>query len=394
MNKKLLAAVAMLAISTLSAGTIVLLQTKDKEPAPVEYWSKRITACQDTSLQDTGDVLEHSYDCLKSAIADAVFSKSFANFAAAAEPIMANDIKLEYVCHIPAHDLGRDIIEFYDYDWKTAIADMSYDLCGGGFVHSIYDIWGLEQHTQEEWVEVGDHCWDAIQVRYSACGDAVGHAAYESAGEDLRQAMIICDWQRELMIQSPCANGAYMQANFPQSTKLKQARQVVLREPSEWDEFVTFCDTVPFNSVGAKEGCYFGAGWVIGNTIFMMMQQARNELQVWDEFQSTPQLEERVLELVEYGVDACEAGAIDNVHVTYGCIYIMLARMPRFYYMDTPRFEELCRRSVEGFPESLYIECLASGHEHITPASMQDLINRYDGLREVLIRRGLSLPQV
>jgi hypothetical protein len=112
-------------------------------------------------------------------------------------------------------------------------------------VHSIYDIWGIEPHTQEEWVQAGNHCWEAIQIRYSACGDAVGHAAYESAGEDLRQAMIICDWQREIQIQTPCANGAYMQANFPQSTKLKQAREVVLRDPSDWGDFVTFCDTVP-----------------------------------------------------------------------------------------------------------------------------------------------------
>lgn len=391
-SKKTIAAVAMLMVTVLSAGIVVALQTKEKGPAPVEYWSKRILACQDTSLEDTGAVLEHSYDCLKSAIADAVFSRSFPNFAEAAAPIMAEDIKLEYVCHIPAHDLGREVIEFYDNNWKQAIADMSFDLCGGGFVHGIYDIWGLEPHTKEEWQQIGEYCREAIEVRYSACGDAVGHSAYESAGRDLRQAMIICDWQIANHIQVPCANGAYMQANFPQSTKLKKERAPVLRDPQTWSEFVTFCDTIPFTTTGAREGCYYGAGWVMGNTIFMMMQNEREGENLPDEFTSNPRLDAKVLELIDYAINACETGNHEVVQVTEGCIYIMLARMPLFFYMDTPKFEQFCQQSVRNYPESLYYECLASGHEHITPEQMWLLVDKYPPLDGVLQRRGLPLP--
>jgi len=358
-----------------------------------DYWSKRINNCNDKNLVDTAAVLEHSYECLKNAIWDAVKTKSFHSFAKAAEPIMANDIRYEYACHIPGHDLGKDIIEFYKYNWREAIKDMSYDLCGGGFVHGIYDVWGATKHSLEKWVEVGNYCYDAIQVRYSACADAIGHSSYESFGESLYDAMLTCDIQLKEIIQTPCSVGAFMQAYFPQSTKLKKEREPKVLGTEKWNEVIQFCDSVPFKNFGAKSGCYYGGGWVLGNMIYFKLQEFRKSVEQ-DEFTSTPEMDAEVLRLIGIANEAClssKIGRDDNIY--QGCIYIMLARMPLFFYMlSNDKFIDFCEKSVEKLPKEMFLECLASGHEHITPASMRDLINRYDDLENIMVRRGLSIP--
>lgn len=390
-RKRVVALVATFALSLLSVvGGVALVTKEGPKQIGEDYWTKRLLACQDKSIIDTGILLEKSYDCLRDTIWHAVETDSFPQFAAAADPIMAEDIRLEYVCHIPGHDLGADIIEHYNYDWATAIKAMSFDLCGGGFVHGIYDVFGKEYHTKNEWVAIGDYCWDAIQIRYSACGDAIGHSAYESSGEDLEAAMRICDWQRQEAIQTPCANGAYMQANFPQSSKLKDERGAKLTPSSDWEKFVTFCDDIDFQSYGAEAGCYFGAGWVMGNNIYMELQNMRTE--TFDEFKSTPEMDAKVMELIGAATDACKTMENTIEGILDGCVYIMLARMPLFFYMDVDRFEEFCRASVTGLRDVMYLECLASGHEHITPETMRALMNKYEGLESIMVRRGLALP--
>lgn len=389
---KLLAVAALVAISAGSAVFVVSVKGAETTDIPVEYFTKQILACQDPTLDDTGEVMDRSYECLKEIISTAIFNKSFPNFVKAADPIMARDIKLEYVCHIPAHDIGRQVVEFYDSNWREAILALGYDLCGSGFVHGVYDVWGLEQHTDAEWVEIGSYCEEAVKIRYNACGDAIGHSAYESAGQDLEKAMMICNLQKSNLVSIPCSNGAYMQANFPQSTKLKKAREVVLEPSENWSDFVTFCDRVPFTNPGAREGCYYGAGWVIGNTIFFELQKVRPADN--DEFSSTPEMDAKVLELISYAIDACESGAMNVKEIKYGCSYIMLARMPLFYYMNQEKFIDFCEKSVARFPEEsgMLLECLASGHEHITPESMRALVDTYPGLDKVMTRRGLPIP--
>jgi len=395
MKKRLAFLLALFSVLTIG---IIGLITVNKEVIvskniSSDYWSKRINDCNDKSLVDTAAVLEHSYDCLKVAIWDAVTTKSFDAFAKAAESIMANDIRYEYVCHIPGHDLGKDIIEFYEYNWSEAIKAMSYDLCGGGFVHGIYDVWGGMKHPIEKWVEVGNYCWDAIQIRYSACADAIGHSGYESKGESLYDAMLICDAQLQEMIQTPCSVGAFMQAYFPQSTKLKKEREPKVLPTEEWNSIIQFCDSVPFKNFGAKSGCYYGGGWVIGNIIYFKLQEYRNSINQ-DEYYSTPEMDREVLRLVDIAKEACLSSKIERADNIYqGCIYIMLARMPLFFYMaSNDKFIDFCEKSVRKLPKEMFLECIASGHEHITPANMRDLMNRFEGLEKVMIRRGLSLP--
>jgi hypothetical protein len=382
-------------LTTIAMGGLILSKNESviNKNIDSKYWAKRINGCNDKSLVDTAKVLEHSYDCLKATIWDAVKTRSFDSFAKAAEPIMANDIRYEYVCHIPGHDLGKDIIEFYNYDWRLAIKEMSYDLCGGGFVHGIYDVWGGENHPIEKWVEIGNYCWEAIQIRYSACADAIGHSGYESKGESLKEAMLICDAQNEEMIQTPCSVGAFMQAYFPQSTKLKKERKPKVLPTEEWDSIIQFCDSIPFRNFGAKSGCYYGGGWVIGNIIYFKMQEFRNSVNQ-DEFYSTPEMDKEVLRLVDLAIKACESSSIGrNDNIYQGCIYIMLARMPLFFYMaSNDKFIDFCEKSIVNLPKEMFLECIASGHEHITPANMRDLMNRFEGLEKVMVRRGLSLP--
>jgi hypothetical protein len=121
-----------------------------------------------------------------------------------------------------------------------------------------------------------------------------------------------------------------------------------------------------------------------------MLQEMRTA--DFDEYKSTPEMDAKVLELIKYAVDACNTMDTDIQDVRNGCIYIMLARMPLFYYMNTEKFEEFCRVSVDGLPESMYLECLASGHEHITPTEMRNLMDKNEALEPLMKRRGLSIP--
>ena len=71
----------------------------------------------------------------------------------------------------------------------------------------------------------------------------------------------------------------------------------------------------------------------------------------------------------------------------------MLARMPLFFYMGgNDKFIDFCKKSVAKLDDDMFLECLSSGHEHITPKDMRYLMTRYPSLESVMVRRGLSLP--
>jgi hypothetical protein len=105
-------------------------------------------------------------------------------------------------------------------------------------------------------------------------------------------------------------------------------------------------------------------------------------------------MDKEVLRLVDIANEACLSSKIERADNIYqGCIYIMLARMPLFFYMaSNDKFIDFCEKSVRKLPKEMFLECIASGHEHITPANMRDLMNRFNGLESVMVRRGLSLP--
>jgi hypothetical protein len=380
--RKVLMIVAGLTVSALSAVAVVVVTGGGfSEPAGEQYWAKRIVACQDRTLMTTEEVLEHSYDCLKDTIRDAVTSESFDAWYRAAAPVMANDIKLEYVCHIPGHDLGAELVEYFDGDYRRAILTVGYDICGGGIVHGVFDVWGKQRHPLATWLEIGQACIEQNRLRYSTCGDAVGHAAYESTGQDLRAAIGICDKLPEMWIQNSCANGAFMQTYYPQSSALKYTRDVPI---PAWEELIDFCDELPYERVGTLDGCYGGAGWVIGNTIFMNMQALSDG---GDEYDANTAQQEAVVTQAREAISACESNTPLNKGNPAVCIDLMLNRMPLFWYMDPQRFEQYCRSVSDGRDEMFFHRCLAGGAEHIDADPLRELSERYPEVGEIIRSR-------
>ena len=384
--RRILLAVTAVTLSAVVAGLVVVVSTKDGTiggPAGAEYWAKRIIACQDTSLTTTDAVLKHSYDCLKAGIRDAVLSESFDQWVAAADPIMAEDIKLEYVCHIPGHDLGAEFAEYFGGDYRRAVMTLGWDICGGGIVHGVFDVWGKANHAPEAWLEIGQACIDQNKLRYSTCGDAVGHSAYESLGQDLQAAIGVCDSLPESWIQNSCANGAFMQKYYPQSSALKYTRASVI---PAWEELVRFCDNLPYRKIGTLDGCYGGAGWVIGNTIFFNLAKLTT---TGNEYLSTPRMDAEVVRQVNQAIAACEVNIAfgTNLGNPVVCIDLMLNRMPLFWYMNTEKFIGFCELVSAQREEGFFERCLAGGLEHITPAAMNSIVERYPDVGDVIRSR-------
>jgi hypothetical protein len=385
-KRRLLLAVTGVALSGLIATLVVFITAGDGKlvgPANADYWSKRIVTCQDTSLLTTDAVLKHSYDCLKSSIRDAVYNESFDQWVAAAEPIMAEDIKLEYVCHIPGHDLGAELSDYYGGDFRRAIMALGWDICGGGIVHGIFDVWGKSQHSPESWLEIGQACIDQNKLRYSTCGDAIGHSAYESLGQDLSKSIGLCDSMPESWIQNSCANGAFMQKYYPQSSALKYTRASVI---PPWKELVMFCDDLPYEDFGTNDGCYGGAGWVIGNNIFFNLAALTTTS---NEYDSTPAMDAEVIKQVKEGFLACEVNVASgkNKGNPTVCVDLMLNRMPLFWYMDTDKFINFCTEVTLGREKGSLERCLAGGLEHITPGSMGKVVERFPSVADTIRAR-------
>ena len=385
-KRRLLLAGIGVALSGLIATLVVIITTGDGKlagPANADYWAKRIVACQDTTLPTTDAVLEHSYDCLKSSIRDSVYNESFDQWVAAAEPIMAEDIKLEYVCHIPGHDLGAELNDYFGGDFRRAIMTLGWDICGGGIVHGIFDVWGKSKHNIDSWLKIGQACIDQNKLRYSTCGDAIGHSAYESLGQDLAAAIGLCDMMPESWIQNSCANGAFMQKYYPQSSALKYTRASVI---PPWEEMVKFCDDLPYEKYGTNDGCYGGAGWVIGNNIFFNLGAITTTS---NEYDSTPAMDAEVIKQVKAAFAACEVNVASgkNKGNPVVCIDLMLNRMPLFWYMNTDKFINFCSEVTTDREPGEFERCLAGGLEHITPDSMNAIVERFPTVGDVIKAR-------
>jgi hypothetical protein len=377
-SRRVLLVLSGLVVSVVSAVAVIAVSGGLDTKAGPSYWEKRILACQDKSLLTTDEVLDHAYDCLKGTIRDAVLSESFDAWYQAAAPVMANDVKLEYVCHIPGHDLGAEFVEYFDGDFRRAVMTLGYDICGGGIVHGVFDVWGKQPHPLSTWLEIGDACIEQNRIRYSTCGDAVGHAAYESTGQDLAAAIGICDLLPEAWIQNSCANGAFMQKYYPQSSALKYTRKVPI---PAWEELVDFCDELPTRNVGTLDGCYGGAGWVIGNTIFMNMSRLAD---TGDEYVANAAQQRAVVEQAGEAIKACESNVPANKGNPQVCIDLMLNRMPLFWYMDTDRFEQYCREVTGERDDQFFLRCLAGGAEHIDAGPLQALTEKYPTVGEII----------
>lgn len=369
---------------------------KERVAGDVGYWSKRLVLCQKPGITDTEQYMDESFDCLYDAMRDSIWNNSYQQFNDALRPLTASDVMLEYVCHIPGHDLGREIMEHYDNDYRRAVLELASNLCGSGIIHGIYDVFGETQRGEDEWRMMGEACVEANQRTFNACGDAVGHAAYESTGRDLTKAMLICDLMSSAWVQYTCANGAYMQANFPQSTKLKKIATPERRiDPNYWPPFIQFCDRQVFKNPSVMEGCYGGAGWVMGNTIYginagyLTDKRARGG-QV-DENRADPQQEMLILQRATDAVQVCMMGTHPDGS-QLNCVGDMLSRMPIFFYRSgVEKLVQYCTQVTAGHPEMFLDKCIGSAQQHVTPQDMTELVRLRPGALEFV---RLSNPQL
>lgn len=406
--------VAVLVAVTLavSAGVFAVRTASDAERVAGDtvYWTKRLNGCQVKGTVTAEQVMDLTYDCLYDAMKDAIWNRSYDDFNEALRPLAREDVMLEYVCHIPGHDLGREIVRKYNNDYHRAIVELASDLCGSGIIHGIYDIFGEAKQTDDDWKMVGDACVFSNQKAFNACGDAIGHAAYESTGRDLGAAMQICDLMSQPWVQYTCANGAYMQANFPQSTKLKKiATPPAKEDPALWGPFVEFCDRQTFKNVDTMNGCYGGAGWVMGNTIYTSNATFNKERVVLgyqiDEMKAVPEQEELVLSRAGAAIDVCLSGKMGG-EAKLDCVADMLSRMPIFFYRGgIDNLERYCV-SLTGDLDAVFLDrCIAGAQQHVPTGDITELVRRHEGaLRfvhvsnprlggEIAATLGLPLPE-
>ena len=380
-NFRVVAVIAALAASALTMAAIVFTQTGGTtgSNADTGYWAKRWHACENKAAKTTDQVMEESYDCLRSAIRDAVTSGNFEPFVAAGQPILDENIMLAYVCHIPGHDLGPELLEHFGGSYSKAIKGLNANICGSGIVHGVVDVWGKSKHSPEAWLEISQACIEANMVRYNACGDAMGHSAYESMDQNLGDAIGICNTFSEAWIRNSCSNGAFMQSQYPQSSALKQTRSANM--PENWSDLITFCDSLTHRNEGTMDGCYGGAGWVMGNTIFHELQEMQK---LPDEKDSTPEQDAFVVERIKYAMDACESTGAAAHGSADVCSWLMLARMPLFFYLNIEKFEKFCETVSVGRKETMFSNCLASGQEHISPEQKKYLRDKYPEVAAIM----------
>ena len=343
----------------------------------VEYWAKNITLCQNKTLATEEEVFKFSYTCLKNSIRSSVYNESFFNWVKAAEPIMANDVRLEYVCHVPGHDLGKEFSDYFQNDYRRAIMSLGFDICGGGIVHGIFDVWGAESRDIKDFLDISQACLEQNLIRYSTCGDAIGHAAYESYGQSIELAIEVCDKLQQNWIRNTCANGVFMQRYFPQSSKNKLTRN----EPvPEWDKLIELCNKIIYTQPGTSNGCYSGAGWVIGNDIYFKSQKynrSGNDLIATEEGIAI------AIKMITKAQSACLVGFAEGSNKSFPsyCINLMISRMPLFWYGDKDKFIENCEKAnrvllpIEGY--DFLTNCLAGGFEHINKADMKYITEKF-----------------
>lgn len=374
-----------------SLSTIFVSRIKDTT-APVSYWNTRLLACQDKSITNTSDMMLEKYDCLRSALLDAVESNSIANYVSAISPIAESDVIFEQACHIPGHDIGKEVLKIYKGSWRDAIINTAYDVCGGGLVHGLYDEWGFSKHTDEEWVEFAGYCVEALSIRHNVCADGLGHAAYESVGKDMSKALRICDLFPDFDLPHFCAIGVAMQAYFPLGKigdqleqKNKPDRHITLKTPDDWRGFIEFCDRIELSNGATKAGCYSGAGWLYGTHIYHLLYEM---FPIESDFQTSAEIDSALISMLRSAIDNCEAAKDANISTKNACIFLVLTRMPWFFYEPIDKFIQYCKDATFSKRDILFYECLASGYENSTTEFMSRIISIYPDVNEALIRRG------
>jgi hypothetical protein len=141
---------------------------------------------------------------------------------------------------------------------------------------------------------------------------------------------------------------------------------------------------------GTSDGCYGGAGWVIGNDIFFIAQTYNSNS---NDFLGNADSVSKTTKLIERAVEACRSGFNINKNKSdpSHCISLMLNRMPLFWYMNPDELIDNCLKLKDKIPSSpmydLFLNCLAGGFEHVNKDDMNYIVNKYPKLLEILKSR-------
>jgi hypothetical protein len=363
---------------TLVCSTITFLHINKSPEASVDFWSSRINNCMDKFVERDEIAKRQSSDCMESILYGAVSNKSVKNFAIAANAVIGEEYNKKMQCHVNAHDIGPKIVDLYKSDWSKLIELTGYSFCENGLIHGVFDIFAGSSPKKADWISVGGMCNKLFQRIPPGCSDAVGHAAYESSGQNRITGLEICNLMPEGRMQIDCAMGVYMAGPFPTATQLKSDRGIEIIPEDQWVDWVKQCDLQQLKK-STKTGCYLGAGWVIGQSIQVTNESNSIDMHVPDK--SADKISYNSYKTAFY---ACEEG--DSIESDLlMCKRAMLSRLPTSAYANLQRYKGYCSKATEGRPVFDYNLCLIAGQQ-TKIKWLRTLINENSELRNVIER--------
>ena len=163
-------------------------------------------------------------------------------------------------CHAPAHAAGGRVLE-NNHDWNKAVTLADYNICSSGLLHGVFDSLGKEKISSAEWLKVTAWCSnvDGRPRGQGNCGDATGHAAWDSTG-DVGKALNICETITFKILRSPCAEGIIMQQYSPIS---RPSDRTTITE----DQVVAICESSEGRTDDLREGCLRGIGYAVATQL-------------------------------------------------------------------------------------------------------------------------------
>lgn len=345
------------------------------------FWENRLLDCSNGVSQKGSDG-QIAGECVADALYAALTEGSIKQFGTAATEVTAKDPWLNSTCHEPTHGLGRRILEHYGEDWRRALLEATWDFCDSGALHGLYDLWGEERHSTQDWLRLARLCQESMAARVNGCPDAVGHAAYESLKQEPAAAMEICALIETRNYARDCAMGVVMQHYNPNNPALVRQRGNQIPGPEQWPMIFRLCDVATSGqkmTEAVRTGCVAGAGWMMG--VFISEQS--------DGYQPDREgIEGRRTELIHMALDHCVSTAGEQATE---CTNMLFRRPPLNVTSSSTKVLEFCRQSTEGRSEKgLRLTCLANALPRMSHSERTALIGQEPSVSEIANQVGLG----
>ena len=372
--------VALLVVASLATGSLlfsVISHSGMSSPIAENVWKERLVKCQ-SLLQRDGDIMNTSATrCFRTVLEAAIERDSINEFGQAIKNLDDTDPLLQQVCHAPGHALGKVIIDHYNGDWLKAVLETSVDFCDSGLLHGVYDQWGLTTHTTDEWEQFGLICSTALKEKESNCPDVLGHAAYESVGQDPEAALQICALF-SVRVQSSCAFGVIMQQYQPANIELRKLRDLDSAVPrSQWGAIIDYCKSLSVLPDQVQHGCFDGVGWVMGSYISSRVDALQT-------VSSPSNLLEKTTSDTIFAANLCSGNPISDNHAN-SCQESLFTNLPFRVYDNIATLTGFCRAvsSSTSAPEGI---CLYGAREKMMTTEFQKLVEQNHSVQDIIAR--------